>query len=73
MGYYDGKALFAVLDQFEDPFDLSVNHFIFQAAFEKSKHLILLPLKHFDALAKKCGDPRPGRVSIMQGTSRFAH
>ena len=73
MGVHKGLAYFAVIDQFENAYDVSVNHFLYETTFWKSTHLILLPLKHFDALSKRCGDPKPGTVSMLFGTARYTY
>ena len=72
MGVHKGLAYFAVIDQFENAYDVSVNHFLYETTFWKSTHLILLPLKHFGVLSERCGDPKPGTVSMLFGTARYS-
>ena len=70
LGVHKDKAFFSVTDPFEDLYDVRTNHFLYETTFWKAKSLILVPLSHFKTLAQKCGDPAPGSVAIMSGTSR---
>ena len=71
IGVHRDKVMFVVTDQFEDLYNVRVNHFLYETVFFKAQNLILLPLHHFERLAETCGDPAPKTVTLLCGTARY--